>query len=129
MPSTSSIFTSDLAFTNQECCKCGARDGDAGVKLKRCGGCKCITFCGVECQRVTWKAHKATCKAIAEFSALVNAKLSFISEGEENDGEEKKPCSNCGSIHLASDVKEWVRNGDLASTAKLRLLKLCMIGY
>ena len=39
------------------CSACGA----AGAPLT-CGGCRDARYCGAECQRRDWRAHKATCK-------------------------------------------------------------------
>lgn len=33
-----------------------------GAEVKRCAGCRAIGYCGRECQRKDWKAHKAVCK-------------------------------------------------------------------
>ncbi|KAJ6532882.1 hypothetical protein DFH09DRAFT_1181805 [Mycena vulgaris] len=30
--------------------------------LKECGRCKCVSYCSVECQRMSWKQHKPLCK-------------------------------------------------------------------
>ena len=31
------------------------------AKLKRCSGCRAVWYCGVECQKLHWKAHKKEC--------------------------------------------------------------------
>jgi hypothetical protein len=33
-----------------------------GRAIKRCGGCKKVTYCSVECQKADWKAHKEHCR-------------------------------------------------------------------
>jgi hypothetical protein len=35
-----------------------------GHRTSRCGACKCVSYCSVECQKKTWKYHKHLCKAI-----------------------------------------------------------------
>ena len=36
---------------------CGATTG-----LKRCGGCRAVRYCSVECSQTNWKAHKTECR-------------------------------------------------------------------
>jgi hypothetical protein len=45
-----------VMFATDACKKCGKR----GVKLMRCSLCKKAPYCGVECQRADWKAHKVS---------------------------------------------------------------------
>ena len=33
-----------------------------GCPVKRCGGCKKVTYCSVDCQKTDWKAHKEHCR-------------------------------------------------------------------
>lgn len=35
-----------------------------GRRTSRCGACKCVSYCSVECQEKTWKYHKHLCKAV-----------------------------------------------------------------
>ncbi len=35
-------------------------------KLLKCGGCKCVAYCGTECAKKAWKKHKTDCKTFAE---------------------------------------------------------------
>ena len=44
----------------QGCYQCG-RDGAS----MQCSRCKSARYCGAECQRAHWKAHKPDCKKIA----------------------------------------------------------------
>ncbi|XP_071556746.1 putative protein MSS51 homolog, mitochondrial [Temnothorax nylanderi] len=46
-------------------CHVCKRFGD-GVQLKRCRGCKMISYCGQEHQKQHWKQHKPLCKAIQD---------------------------------------------------------------
>ena len=51
------------------CAGCGERA--AGLKL--CARCRGVQYCGAECQRAHWRAHKKTCSVQA--AALEDAKL------------------------------------------------------
>ncbi|KAJ7484957.1 hypothetical protein B0H11DRAFT_1862310 [Mycena galericulata] len=44
------------------CHKCGK---EMDVQLSRCGGCRRIAYCSLECQKADWKAHKHMCKALS----------------------------------------------------------------
>ncbi|KAF2135416.1 uncharacterized protein K452DRAFT_239420, partial [Aplosporella prunicola CBS 121167] len=48
---------------DQVCWNCGVSKGTGGKELQRCSRCQKARYCSVECQRVDWKAHKASCKA------------------------------------------------------------------
>ena len=43
--------------TGRACAACGAADAPL-----LCGGCRGARYCGVECQRRDWRAHKAACR-------------------------------------------------------------------
>ena len=43
-------------FMKMDCAVCNAPDA------KRCAGCGQVAYCGVECQKEAWKAHKRSCK-------------------------------------------------------------------
>jgi hypothetical protein len=43
------------------CAACGARAGQPGVRLQMCSRCKRVRYCGPQCQRAHWRAHKAQC--------------------------------------------------------------------
>lgn len=53
-------------YDKDRCATCHKSEGDAGVTLLRCAGCRGPQYCCRECQKVHWKAggHKAECKAI-----------------------------------------------------------------
>jgi hypothetical protein len=42
----------------KQCATCGKRTG----KLKTCGHCKAVSYCGSACQRADWTSHKGVCK-------------------------------------------------------------------
>jgi hypothetical protein len=52
------------------CAHCGA--AAASRPLPTCSKCGCARYCGAECQRAAWKAHKASCRAAAELQTLLN---------------------------------------------------------
>ncbi|KLO09171.1 hypothetical protein SCHPADRAFT_858154 [Schizopora paradoxa] len=53
-------------------CKVCGKSPEEGSKIMRCP-CKTVNYCGVECQRLDWKEHKRTCKALATKKAeMVN---------------------------------------------------------
>ncbi|XP_071556545.1 uncharacterized protein [Temnothorax nylanderi] len=54
----------NMCFYATMCHVC-KRFGD-GVQLKRCGGCRMISYCGQEHQKQHWKLHKPLCKAIQD---------------------------------------------------------------
>jgi hypothetical protein len=43
-------------------------------ELKRCGRCRCVYYCGHNCQRGDWENHKTTC---AKFKKLTDARSSI----------------------------------------------------
>ena len=47
-----------------QCAVCPKNAADAGVRLKKCGGCSSIFYCSPECSRAHWPRHKAQCKAV-----------------------------------------------------------------
>jgi hypothetical protein len=48
--------------TTSTCAACGARAGQPGVRLQMCSRCKGVRYCGPQCQRAHWGAHKAQCR-------------------------------------------------------------------
>lgn len=53
------------------CAQCGAVE-EAGRKerLKKCTGCRTVSYCNVDCQRAHWRAgHKAACQAAGKANA------------------------------------------------------------
>ncbi len=53
---------------NPRCSNFGG-ECEAGLALKKCGGCQAVRYCGAECQRAHWReGHRAECKALAAAS-------------------------------------------------------------
>jgi hypothetical protein len=52
---------SELQDAASTCAACGVRAGQAGVRLQMCSRCKRVRYCGPQCQRAHWRAHKAEC--------------------------------------------------------------------
>ncbi len=52
------------------CENCGTTDAP---KLMLCGRCRNARFCGAECQRAAWPAHKAACKATVSQQAAAGS--------------------------------------------------------
>jgi len=55
-----------LPSSGDACKECGLKEsrteGDGGcAKLVVCGGCKLARYCGKDCQKANWKAHKEAC--------------------------------------------------------------------
>ncbi|GBF89413.1 hypothetical protein Rsub_01985 [Raphidocelis subcapitata] len=58
------------------CAGCGLQGESAGAgRLRPCAGCSgkgpagCVLYCGADCQRAHWRAHKAYCKRAAAAAA------------------------------------------------------------
>jgi hypothetical protein len=46
------------------CVACGKTSAEGGVQLRKCSGCTLAPrYCSEQCQRASWPAHKAECKA------------------------------------------------------------------
>ncbi|KAJ7690989.1 hypothetical protein B0H17DRAFT_1201339 [Mycena rosella] len=43
------------------CYSCGATSTEDGITLKKCSGCKLMTYCSSECQQRDWRDHKKLC--------------------------------------------------------------------
>ena len=52
----------------KKCEECNQGD----IELKACGACHAAWFCGRECQRKGWKAHKKVCEDLKDMRMLVN---------------------------------------------------------
>ena len=51
---------------------CNNRSGFGG--MKRCGRCKMVAYCSVQCQRANWNVHKKYCKLYRQFRSKKNYK-------------------------------------------------------
>jgi TPR repeat protein len=56
------------------CSNCAAK-APAGAPFAQCSGCKCAFYCGRECQRSAYKAHKPACKRVKAMDAARAAAL------------------------------------------------------
>ncbi|KAJ7766214.1 hypothetical protein B0H16DRAFT_1687215 [Mycena metata] len=45
------------------CYSCGATPNDDAVTLRKCGGCRSVTYCSEDCQQRDWRQHKKLCNA------------------------------------------------------------------
>ncbi|XP_071649743.1 putative protein MSS51 homolog, mitochondrial [Temnothorax longispinosus] len=64
-----------------------------GVLLKKCGGCRMISYCGQEHQKQHWKLHKPLCKAIQDVLQdynIDNPIITVSSSGVTPENEKKK---------------------------------------
>ena len=53
------VSTASAAPAAPLCCNvCGASGGD----LQMCAGCRSAIYCGRDCQKADWRAHKAACR-------------------------------------------------------------------
>ena len=41
---------------------CATKGCQKAGDLQRCGGCKVVAYCSVECQKKDWESHKGDCK-------------------------------------------------------------------
>lgn len=55
------IIKSELTYACEECGKSSVEH-----KLKTCGGCLKVKYCGVECQVSNWGKHKHVCKILKQ---------------------------------------------------------------
>ncbi|XP_071556534.1 putative protein MSS51 homolog, mitochondrial [Temnothorax nylanderi] len=84
-------ITYNLCFYATMCHVCKGF-GD-GVLLKRCGGCRMISYCGQEHQKQHWKLHKPLCKAIQDVLrdySMDNPIITVSSSGVTLENEKKK---------------------------------------
>ena len=57
------VIHAELVDDAPVCDHCGRTGAEAGTAaLKTCSGCKAARYCGAECQKAHWPAHKAACK-------------------------------------------------------------------
>ncbi|XP_071556538.1 uncharacterized protein [Temnothorax nylanderi] len=84
-------ITYNLCFYATMCHVC-KKFGD-GVLLKKCSGCRMISYCGQEHQKHHWKLHKPLCKAIQDVLrdySMDNPIITVSSSGVTPENERKK---------------------------------------
>ena len=59
----------DAQGESEQCDKCGKE-----AKIRACSGCGAKSYCGEECQRADWKAHKEACKEKSKLYKSVGIK-------------------------------------------------------
>jgi len=67
LPGSENLHVTDQARRNvalQTCACCGKRE-QAIATFFKCSKCKCTYYCGAECQKQDWKAHKKLCPQLA----------------------------------------------------------------
>jgi hypothetical protein len=55
---------------------------DKTKPLKLCSGCRCLEFCGQECQKKVWKDHKHFCKAATAADCLILDGMGALGGGD-----------------------------------------------
>lgn len=51
-------FNDVISNFTKSCAACGAAPKD---KRKKCSGCRCVYYCGPECQKAAWRTHRLVC--------------------------------------------------------------------
>eukprot|EP00483_Globobulimina_turgida_P005405 UN05415 len=72
-----------------DCVSCKAPDA-----RNRCGGCKSVYYCNVDCQRNHWKTHKKVCKYKKKKNKKLSTKSSPNADTSNKSNEEKKGDDN-----------------------------------
>lgn len=65
-PSASSTPPDGSVSARYACVACFKHRNVGGGPLMACSRCKLVRYCSKDCQRKDWKAHKQTCKMMAE---------------------------------------------------------------
>mmetsp|Transcript_396 Transcript_396/g.822 ORF Transcript_396/g.822 Transcript_396/m.822 type:complete len:135 (-) Transcript_396:156-560(-) len=72
--SSSGSIRSAMTETLQSCRCCGAQPTDPNQRLKRCGGCRVVRYCSVECQNDDWRySHHLECEEMAKQKTSMKA--------------------------------------------------------
>jgi len=99
------------------CANCGKKEGEGGIKLKRCMACKYTNYCGAECQKANWKKHKKSCEYLQmptidrAYAGEEGSDAAFI---PGTDGRECGECVSSGvACSCANDPKAqwWAQGG------------------
>lgn len=56
------------AMVDENCCSHCMK---TSANLKRCGKCRSVLYCNVECQRLHWPQHRSVCKSLKEAMSKV----------------------------------------------------------
>ncbi|KIM92367.1 hypothetical protein PILCRDRAFT_810421 [Piloderma croceum F 1598] len=64
LPMPSGVTSFPLAGSCANCQK--DETAKADFSISRCGKCKLIRYCGVDCQKADWNRHKKVCKTITD---------------------------------------------------------------
>ncbi|PRW56003.1 hypothetical protein C2E21_5170 isoform B [Chlorella sorokiniana] len=63
------VSTAGVVERSKRCAVCG-KAAEPGRKLKRCGGCQKVRYCGAECQRRHWAGgHSKECRRLQQEAA------------------------------------------------------------
>jgi len=50
--------------TNDSCARCHRTQSQLAEPMKRCTGCRSVLYCSRDCQKLAWKTHKSSCRAM-----------------------------------------------------------------
>lgn len=53
-------------MVSRVCFQCG-KEPQGAETLKKCGRCKSVEYCGLECQKLSWNTHKLACPILKSF--------------------------------------------------------------
>ena len=59
---------------------CSKTAGECGRKIKLCGRCQSVSYCGSKCKKGNWKAHKKECRKLVRAMAARQAEPAQILE-------------------------------------------------
>ena len=79
-----SAITNSTASVHYQCNSC--KNDLSSDQIKKCNGCKSAIYCGFECQKADWKAHKIVClaKPYTEENRKIRAGFAAGNEHIEN---------------------------------------------
>ena len=87
-----------------------ARCGFLAAKMQTCGGCGILHYCGRDCQKAHWPAHKARCKSIRENLARQGVHMDEDASSKAMKWMSKMPNMNA---QLVSAAEKMERDGDI----------------
>jgi len=75
----------------ERCYTCKRTERELGIKLKRCGACRSVNYCSVECQIEDWNEHSKVCQQVTDqLNNNTNDDPIEGGDGEEGDVDEEK---------------------------------------